>query len=491
MKWWSLSFTLLQTVLVLTSSKAAEIVLTATAGTPIIATATIEQVAFHETIGVGLADTRYDNIGYVDFKKVDKKTLDIDIANPAIVNITIAPQAGASGVVARTYPLYITPDEKLNIIVGKDGKLSFEGNYAARQSFLSTYFLENHYQHLPALGYRPTQPEFALVERQIDSLQTLRKNALKTFSQSQSVDQGFEQYVAARLMTEPYLLQTFVAEKKMRLQRAKRLSKEEKESIDAFTLENFKVLPDEALLSKSYRDELRHWIQIPIMKRYPLDSTYQQPLSTDAIKEIYKAGEQQLASYPQQKAYLATYWLNYATIALESSRTAEELLAAYQKSYPQSEHIPYFSTLINAKKALATGAIAPDIAFFKADSSSTQLHAVTTNPICLVFAFNIKQFENDLKKLEEQYGKQVTFIYLNVSPSIPFSFWKKNTAFRSPTVHAWASPTLIEQIKKTYVTEPRYPFVVIDKDKKIVHRWIQQEFPHNNALEAALKKAIQ
>jgi hypothetical protein len=292
-------------------------------------------------------------------------------------------------------------------------------------------------------------------------------------------------------MTEPYLLQTFIAEKKMRLQRSKRLSAEERKTIDQFTLSNFTVLSDEALLSKSYRDELRHWIQIPILESYPQDSTYQQPINPAAIKEIYKVSQQKLANYPQQKAYLATYWLNYAITALESATTAAEILNEYKQSYPQSEQISYFTTLIEAKKQLQTGNSVPDITFLTADSSTVTLHSLINKPVCLVFAFNLRQFENDLKKLEEQYGNKVQFVYLNVSSSIPFGFWKKNTLFRSNVKHVWASPEQIETIKKTYVIETRYPFAVLGKDKKIVQRWVPQEFPHNAALEKALKQASQ
>src|SRR5690606_18355429 len=97
-------------------------------------------------------------------------------------------------------------------------------------------------------------------------------------------------------------------------------------------------------------------------------------------------------------------------------------------------------------------------------------------------------FEADLKKLEEKYSGKVQFVYATVSPAIPYGFWKKNTNTRAGIIHLWANPEQVEQIKKDYVTEIRYPFVVIDKSGKIVERWIPQQFPQNESLETVLEQ---
>ncbi len=469
---------------------ASRITLSGTQGSTIIVSVTVERPEFHETIGVGLADTRYDNAGYADFTVQPEKVISIDHEKPVIINLTIAPKPGGQHFQPRTYPLYLQPDEQLTVSVGTDGKLTFQGVNASRQEFLSGYFLENHYQYLPALGNRYDESGLAAMNAQIDSLQQRRSVAFQQFKSQTSAgaDKSFEQYIEARMMTEPYLLQTHIADKQMRQNRAVRLSPQQRQELDDFTLQQFKVLPDGALLSKSYRDELRHWIQIPVMKNYPNDSTYQKPVDPLAIADIYRVSQEKLAEYPAQKEYLLTYWLNYAATALKGTQTAQLLLKEFKTNYPQSAHGVYFENLLSAKEKLNTGNTAPDMQLLTADSSEISLASLRGKPVCLVFAFNPRQFENDLKKLEEQFSDKVQFVYACISPAIPFSFWKKNTTVRPGVHHLWASPEQIDTIQKEYVAEIRYPFVVIDRNGAIQERWIPQQFPNNSFLEAELKK---
>jgi hypothetical protein len=456
-------------------------------GAGIIASLTSEILEFHETIGVGLSDTRYDNIGYVDFSSQVEKTISVEHIKPIIVNLTIAPKPGKT-FQARTYLLYLQPEEQLTVEINNEGKPLFKGVNASRQEFLAAYFLENHYQFLPALGYRPDAPEFGRVEVQIDSLQKLRTTALKEYKSNtpSSEDVGFSQYILARMMTEPYLLKTFIEDKKMRQGRAVRLSNAQRQELDEFTINNFKVLGDEALLSKAYRDELRHWIHIPVKQKFPGDSLYQIPVNPSAIADIFRLSTEKLSDYPEQKKYLLTYWLNHASTALNDPKIAAILLNEYKGLYPDAKETIYYDNLITAKSKLQKGAPAPDLSLLKSDSSAFSLSSLQGKPVCLVFAFNIKQFENDLKSLETKYSGKVQFIYATVSPAIPYGFWKKNTNTRSGIIHLWASPDQTEQIKQKYVTEVRYPFVVIDRSVKIHERWIPQQFPSNEALEKAL-----
>lgn len=471
---------------------ASEITLTGSQESGIVASLTLEKPEFHETLGVGLADTRYDNIGYVDFGKESKKSISIAHKSPVIINLTIAPKPGNKSIQARTYPLFLEKDDQLTVEVLNNGKLRYSGTHASRQEFLSNYFLENHYQHLPALGYRPSAPEFNHVDAQIDSLQNLRVNAFGNYKSQNPSDEnsGFAQYIKARMLTEPYLLKTFVADKKMRQNRALKLSGQQRNELDEFALNNFIVLTDDALLSKSYRDELRHWIQIPIKRKYPNDSLYQYPVTPNAIADLYKASQEKLANFPAQKKYLLTYWLNYASTALTSPETAQLLIKEYKNEYPNSMESNYFEALLSAKEKLKTGMLAPALKLLNTSRNEVSLPLSQEKPVCLIFAFNLNQFEADLKQLEAKYAGKVQFVYVCISPSIPFDFWQKNTKSREGVIQLWADQDEIKKIKQNYVTEITYPFVVIDKKGTIQQRWIAQQFPDNRYLDAALQTAV-
>lgn len=486
-------YMLLCAILVQVQVTASVITLTGPQGSEIIASLTVERLEFHETLGVGLADTRYDNVGYIDFSNQSEKKISLNHEKPVILNLTIAPKPGTKTFQARTYPLYLQLDEQLTVEFSPDGKPRFTGVYAPRQEFLSEYFLENHFQFLPALGYRPDAPEFSKVEAQIDSLQQLRISQFQAYKAKTPTggDAGFSEYVLARMMTEPYLLKTFIADKKMRQGRAVRLSATQRQELDEFAINNFKILGDEALLSKAYRDELRHWIQIPVKQNYPGDSLYQIPVNPLAIADLYRLSQEKLIDYPEQKKYLLTYWLNHAATSLNDPKTAVILLKEYKNIYPSSSETIYFDHLIAAKNKLQKGMPAPALALLKPDSTELALSSLSGRPVCLVFAFNPRQFEADLTKLEGKYSGKVQFVYATVSPAIPYGFWKKNTTARAGIIHLWANPEQVEQIKKEYVTEIRYPFMVIDKNGKILERWIPQQFPENESLETVLKQVTQ
>ncbi|WP_229253686.1 redoxin family protein [Dyadobacter sp. NIV53] len=255
------------------------------------------------------------------------------------------------------------------------------------------------------------------------------------------------------------------------------------------TLANFKILPDDALLSQSYRDELRNWVMIPSTRKFPLAADTRYEISPEALKDVYAFSKEKLQSYPKQKEYLLTYWLNYAATAIPTLETSQLLLADYKSAFPQSPYSEYISKLIRTKETLQPGAIIPEVTLLNKDSVSVALSQLKGKPVCIVFSFSIGQHEPGLKAMEEKYKDKATFVYISVTPDLPLHMWKKYAVDRPGTKHLWASDENIELLKEKYAIDIRYPFLVADANGKIINRWIAQEFPNNKSLDAALQKA--
>ncbi|KAA6436637.1 hypothetical protein FEM33_21070 [Dyadobacter flavalbus] len=475
---------LLFTGFIANAQNTATLTLTASKQGPAIATLILEDVHFHPNLGTGLADTRLETAASVNFNEKTSEKAVVKLNEPKIMRL----QYSGNGV-NKTWMLFVQPGDELNISFSDNADVSFSGKNAAYQDFLKSYFLENQFQYLPVFGYKPSQINNESVVQQSDSLKQVRLNAFQKFKSSNTVVPAFEAYVMATTNTEPSLMRRLIQEKIMRRNRVVKLDAAQRKELEDFTLSDFKIQPDDALLSQAYRDELRNWALIPSTRKFPLESGSRYEISPEALKDVYAFSKEKLAAYPKQKEYLLTYWLNYAATAIPSIETGKTLLADYKTTFPQSPYSEYISKLIRTKESLQPGASVPEVTLLAPDSSSVTVSSLSGKPVCMVFSFSIGQHEPGLKVLEDKYAGKVTFVYVLVAPGIPLRTWKKYTKERAGVKHLWASDANIEVLKEKYAIDIRYPFMVVNADGKIVNRWIPQEFPDNQTLDAELQKA--
>ena len=476
---------LLSSLISLAQKTSTTITVTATKPADGIVSLVLEDVHFHPNLGIGLADTRLEPLATVNFKEKTSERVSTPLSEPKIVRL----QYNGGGI-NKTWMLFVQPGDDLTANFGGNAEVTFSGKNAAYQDFLKTYFLENQYQYLPVFGYKPSQIDNKSVAQQSDSLQKVRQTAYAAFKSSNPPSPAFDAYVTATTTTEPFVIHRLLQEKIMRRNRVKKLDAAQQKELEDMTLTNFKVLPDEALLSQSYREELRNWMLIPTTRKFPLDSATRYELSPQAISDVYQNSKTKLQGYPKQEEYLQTYWLNYAATAIPTSETSQTLLADYKAKYPKSEYTDYFTKLLDTKAKLTAGSNAPDFALLSSDSAAVSLKNLAGKPTVMVFQFNIGAHEPSLKTMEAKYAGKVNFAYVTLISGMPFGNWKTYAKKRDGVQHLWASEESAESLRQNYAVDIRYPFVVIDSSGKIVDRWIPQEFPNNQTLEKAIMKAV-
>jgi hypothetical protein len=394
------------------------------------------------------------------------------------------------GGVNKTWMLFIQPGDDLTANFSGNAGVTFAGKNAAYQDFLKTYFLGNQYQYLPVFGYKPSQIDNKSVAQQSDSLQKVRQTAYAAFKTSNPPSPAFDAYVTATTTTEPFLIHRLLQEKIMRKNRVKKLDPAQQKELEDLTLANFKVLPDEALLSQSYRDELRNWMLIPTTRKFPLDSATRYELSPQAITEVYNNSKTKLEGHPKQQEYLQTYWLNYAATAIPTIETSQNLLTDYKAKYPKSEYTEYFTKLLDTKAKLIPGSGAPDFTLLDRDSAAVTLKSLEGKPTVMIYQYNIGAYEPSLKAMEAKYGDKVTFAYVTLISGMPFGSWKTYAQPRNGVKHLLATEENAKLLEQNYAVDIRYPFAVINAAGKITDRWVPQEFPNNQSLEKAIMKAI-
>jgi len=468
------------------AQKTSTITLSATKPADGIVSLVLEDVHFHPNLGIGLADTRLEPLAMVNFKEKTTERVSTALNEPKIMRL----QYNGGGV-NKTWMLFIQPGDDLTANFSGNADVTFSGKNAAYQDFLKTYFLENQYQYLPVFGYKPSQIDNKSVAQQSDSLQKVRQTAYAAFKTSNPPSPAFDAYVTATTTTEPFLIHRLLQEKIMRRNKVKKLDAAQQKELEDMTMTNFKVLPDEALLSQSYREELRNWILIPSTRKFPLDSATRYELSPQAITDVYQNSKTKLQGHPKQEEYLQTYWLNYAATAIPTIETSQTLLADYKTKYPKSEYTDYFIKLLDTKAKLIPGSNAPDFTLTDRDSASVSLRNLEGKPIVMIFAYTIGAHEPSLKAMETKYADKVTFAYVTLISGMPFGSWKMYAQQRDGVKHLLASDESGELLEKNYAVDIRYPFVVINASGKIVERWIPQEFPNNKSLEKAIMKAVE
>lgn len=454
---------------------------------------TLERVRFHETLGVGLAETQYETIDIFDLSIQKDGSTTFEVKKPTLVRMTITSKKPTNNLnpiemrrESRTQLLYMVPGENLTINIGAGNELTFEGKNVAHQQFLQDYFLENHFQYLPAFRFDPKKIDNKAIIDQSDSLAKLRTDKYTQFKATHEVDATFDNYVQATTHVEPYLMRVVVRDREMRDNTPVKLTPEQRKELNAITLANFKLYPDEALFSQAYRNELRNWILIPTTEKYPQVIGKQYALSPEAVLEVYKNSAEKLSGYPNQQEYLLTYWLNYATTALQSMEVARTLMTDFEGRYPGSEAKEYLAKVIATKEKLDKGNMAPDFTLLNTDSVAVSLSSLRGKTLCVAFAFSLRQHEPTLKLLEDIKKDSILFVYISVIPGISFTTWKEYVDPRPNALHLWASDEVVESLKSVYAIEPRFPFMVIDESGRIVNRWIPQEFPDNKTLQQDL-----
>jgi AhpC/TSA family len=291
------------------------------------------------------------------------------------------------------------------------------------------------------------------------------------------------------MMTDPYLVREIVASKTMRKESGTKLTKPQDDKLRDYTLKNFKILPDAALLSDGYRNELFNYAMIQVTNKYPVDSAKRWLLSGDALKFAYDFTNNYLNDHPNQRQYIHTRWLDYATSLLTSMTTAQELAANYRQQYPEATDMnTYFETQITGKSKLETGDVAPTFKLKDKDGKEVSLNDLKGKKLCLTFCFNLKQHELTLKPTEEKYANDLTIVYVNLMSSVPIEYWQTNVAAtRTGALYLYAGDDVVDKLKNDYLASNPYPFVLIDENSQIVKRWIPQEFPFNKTLLDDLK----
>lgn len=451
---------------------------------------TTEQVRYHEAPSIGLTDMEFLNIGYFDDSTKQWAMTEFELKEPQVVRLDLISKKIVTGQNPSSNGsrlLFISPNDSLTITVAPDKSLTFSGSHASYQELLRDCFKGKMYEYLPVFGYNPTKIDNTNILPKVDSLQMVRQQRLQSLN---NPSPEFESYIKAMTLTEAYLLRLIVSDKKIRESQGVQLKPDERKTIQDFTLQNFKILSDAALMSESYRNELKNFIQIPVIQKYPTDSAKAYVLTPEAVRLAYQNSEEKLGAYPKQRQYLLTHWLDYATTFRSDMSAARDLLERYQSTYPNSELIPYFKRTIETKERMAVGQAAPNFTLKDREGNTLSLSSFQGKPVCIAFCFNLKQHEFIFKPLETFYNDRITFVYLNVTPSTSFELWQSTTEKRPGVVHLWASEEDAQKLKDTYATSMRYPFVLVDAQGKIVERWIPQEFPDNPVLQKEIKALL-
>jgi hypothetical protein len=450
------------------------------------------EVKFTEAPAGGLTDSRFESVTNFD-PEVDKTlTTTIKITKPQVLSLVILPKSGSVSerqAKNKFLRLWVTPNEMVGIRVDASGRVMFAGSTAQYNDFLQDHFVENVYQYLPKLGYNPNSYDNQEVVSGIDDLQKKRKAAYQELKQKTEIDSSFNAYVQAEMMTDPYLVREIVAAKTMRKESGTKLTKPQDDKLRDYTLKNFKILPDAALLSDGYRNELFNYAMIQVTNKYPVDSAKRWLLSGDALKFAYDFTNNYLNDHPNQRQYIHTRWLDYATSLLTSMTTAQELAANYRQQYPEATDMnTYFETQITGKSKLETGDVAPTFKLKDKDGKEVSLNDLKGKKLCLTFCFNLKQHELTLKPTEEKYANDLTIVYINLMSSVPIEYWQTNVAAtRTGALYLYAGDDVVDKLKNDYLASNPYPFVLIDENSQIVKRWIPQEFPFNKTLLDDLK----
>ncbi|MCE7041785.1 hypothetical protein [Dyadobacter sp. CY312] len=445
----------------------------------------LEDVHFHPNLGIGLADAKLETIASVNLMETLTEKVEVQLNEPKMMRLQYS-----GGGVSKNRMLFLQPGDDLIATFPGTAEVTFTGKNAAYQTFLQNHFLENQYQYLPVFGYKPAQIENKSVVQQSDSLKQIRQDAFQKFKAANPAIPAFDAYITATTETEPAVIRRLIQEKIMRRNRVTTLDPAQRKELEDLTLNEFKILPDDALLSQSYRDELRNWSLIPSTRKFPLTAATNYEISPEALKDVYAFSKEKLQNNPKQKEYLLTYWLNYAATAIPGVETAKALLTDYNTTFPNSEYGTYIAKLITTKESLQPGAASPEITLLDKDSTAFAVSQLKGKPVCMVFAFSIGQHEPALKALEEKYKGKVTFAYVLVTSGVPLHMWKQYATERADTKHLWASDENVDLLKDKYAIDIRYPFLVLDAQGKIVDRWIPQEFPNNKTLDTTIQKAL-
>jgi hypothetical protein len=475
------------------NAQTAQILLKLPPNNDFIISLTAEKVRYLDAPSIGLTDVEFLNIGVFDDSTKQWAKTEFALKEPQVVRLNIVNKRKVNAYKSQegvNYLLFISPNDNLTIGISPNKTLTFTGTNARYQEYLRDYFRENMYDYLPQFGYNPSQIDNFHILTKVDSLQRTRQQRLQTLKGQQPIDEAFETYVTAITNTEPYLLKLVVSDKKIRESQGVQLKPNQRKEIQELALQNFKIMPDAALLSEVYRNELRNFIQVPVIQKYPTDSAKRYVLSPEAVQMAYQLSSEELQSYPKQKEYLLTHWLNYSTTFRSNMSTARALLAKYEQTYPESTLVPYFKRTIEAKEKMEVASQAPEFMLKDRDGNTVALSSLRGKPVCIAFCYNLKQHENDFKPFEEKYRGRLNFVYLNVTPATTYEMWQPTTEKRPGVLHLWASDDDAQMLKEAYASTMRYPFVLIDAQGKIVERWIPQEFPDNKPLQVELRDLI-
>lgn len=450
-----------------------------------------EKLRYYDSPAIGLTDVAYENFGVFDDSTKAWAIAELPLSEPKLVHLNftdVGPTMGQN-IGSPNRLLFVSPGDKLTITIHPDKTLSFEGDNAPAQELMRDCIKENHYEYLPMFGYKPMRVDNAGVLPKIDSLTNTRLARLQAIRSS--VSDAFATYIEATTLNEAKMMELAVVDKNLRKGQGVRLRGNDRRTIENITLQNFKVMPDAALMSAAYRSELRNYLQYPAIQRFPVDSSKGFILDKDAVEFAYQLSEQQLNQHSQQREYMLTYWVNYAATFQENMAAAKTLLANYEKVYPQNkELIAYFGNVIAAKEGMYVGQKAPEFLLRNNEGKTISLSSLEGKPLCVAFCFNLKQHELIMKPLEEKYKGRMTFVYLNVTPATTYDSWRPLAETREGVVHLWATEDEAKQLKNTYIPTMKYPLVLIDAKGKIVRRWIPQEFPDNATLQREIKEIM-
>ena len=446
-------------------------------------------VRYSPAPGIGLSDVQ------MQVYEVENRPMTFSVEQPRLFNLilTLNPLAKPNlpqiewqeKLAQQTIQLFVSPGDSLKIKVSANGQVAFEGKTASSQQFLTTYFSEKIYDYLPKMGYSPNKPQNPQVLKSMDSLQQVRQKVYNQLKENQEFKPSFDAFVQAMLLVEPYTIKRLVTAKESHSGGQYKLSAAQDETLKKITLDNFKLLPDDALLYKGYRDELKQFLIIKVVDKYPLKPT---PagfvLGAQALQYGFQISDELLKDYPRQREYMLTYWVDYATTLTNDDDIAPTLLAEYYRLYPQSDLNKHFAKTLITKSKLKLGEAAPDFTLPDRDNKPVALSSLQGKPVLLIFCYNLRQHELIMKPLEEKYGNRMTFLYVGATPNVSFESWQSIVSeSRAGVQQLYANDQETERLKDSYWGTMPYPFVLLDAAGKVARRWIPQEFPDNKTLQ--------
>jgi len=393
-----------------------------------------------------------------------------------------------------TFDLLLFPNDELEIKLDEEGAAKFFKGKTAKENEITYNWLPNFYDKMQELG--ASEPKEAT--KKIDSLtNALLSSYEKAFVKSKP-NPTFDNYFRTELKLAqitvynqyPYLHGRQVDEKDI----SKILTEEYKKSIPVFEADLTADYP--------YTSSYLNYISYNSLGE---DCVYNEGDSrTEYIKCLYEGLQKLTSKNPQFQKLLAFNTANNAIKALKMvgsmgtdateekklSTFLDEFLAELNKKYPNTEEVAFLEKQIELTKKMSSGSPAPSFSLKDKEGKTVTLADLKGKYVMIDFWATWCQpclaEVPHAAKLEEEFGKDVTFVYVCMSSKE--DKWTEMVAEKpSEQIHLFAEGEAQKQMQNDYQVSFYPTYILLDREGKIITKNIR---PSQNGQEV-LKETIE